>query len=250
MTSSTLLVALGIGLIHTVLGPDHYLPFIVIGRARKWGLGRTLALTLVCGLGHVGSSVLLGLMGAAVGSSLVQLQDLEAHRGELAGWSLLLFGGAYGAWGLWRALRHGTHGHAHLHVNGTVHVHPHHHDRPAPAETGGAHEHGHETPVSPDDQKATWRQLTPWILFLVFVLGPCEPLIPLFFADAVLGDWNRILVNVLGYTAATLAAMLGIVSAFWLGLRQLRLGRLERFSHAIAGGIILLAGVGMVFLGL
>ena len=36
------LTAATIGFVHTVTGPDHYLPFIVIGRARRWSLGRTL----------------------------------------------------------------------------------------------------------------------------------------------------------------------------------------------------------------
>ena len=31
-----------LGLVHTVIGPDHYLPFIVIGRARNWKLRKTL----------------------------------------------------------------------------------------------------------------------------------------------------------------------------------------------------------------
>ena len=31
-----------LGLVHTVIGPDHYLPFIVIGRAREWTLRKTL----------------------------------------------------------------------------------------------------------------------------------------------------------------------------------------------------------------
>jgi nickel/cobalt transporter (NicO) family protein len=34
--------AASLGLVHTVIGPDHYLPFIVIGRARRWTLRKTL----------------------------------------------------------------------------------------------------------------------------------------------------------------------------------------------------------------
>ena len=37
------LTAATIGFVHTITGPDHYLPFIVIGRARRWSLARTLA---------------------------------------------------------------------------------------------------------------------------------------------------------------------------------------------------------------
>ena len=102
---TTFAVAVGIGFLHTLLGPDHYLPFIVIGRARHWRLGRTLALAMACGLGHVGSSVALGLAGAALGAGLFELEALETRRGDLAGWSLLLFGLGYTAWGVWRAMR-------------------------------------------------------------------------------------------------------------------------------------------------
>ena len=64
------LTSLSIGLLHTLVGPDHYLPFIVMGRARKWSLGRTAWITTLCGIGHVGSSVLLGMIGIAAGIGL------------------------------------------------------------------------------------------------------------------------------------------------------------------------------------
>ena len=37
--------AAAIGCAHTLLGPDHYLPFVMMGRARNWTLSRTLSLT-------------------------------------------------------------------------------------------------------------------------------------------------------------------------------------------------------------
>jgi ABC-type nickel/cobalt efflux system permease component RcnA len=249
---TTFAVAVGIGFLHTLLGPDHYLPFIVIGRARHWRLGRTLALAMACGVGHVASSVVLGLAGAVLGAGLFELEALEARRGDIAGWSLLLFGLGYTAWGVWRAMRRGPHRHVHLHENGTVHVHPHAHASAAGHGTVGAHGHVHGTDPAPKTapEPATWKQLTPWVLFLVFVLGPCEPLIPLFFADAVRGDWSHALVVSGGYAVATLAVMAVLVTVSWYGLRRLDLGPLERFSHALAGGVVLLAGFAMVFLGL
>ncbi|GAG00740.1 unnamed protein product, partial [marine sediment metagenome] len=35
------ITAASIGFIHTVFGPDHYLPFVVMSKARKWSLGKT-----------------------------------------------------------------------------------------------------------------------------------------------------------------------------------------------------------------
>jgi len=241
--------ALLVGFMHTLFGPDHYLPFIVIGRARRWGLGLTSLLTFVCGLGHVLSSVLLGLLGAALGAALHQVEGYEGSRGEWAGWALLIFGGGYAAWGIYRALRHGSHSHLHLHPDGDLHRHGHHHHHA----DGHPRVHGHEH-AAPDVESygtpASWKSLTPWLLFLIFVLGPCEPLIPMFFASAVAGQWEDVLLVALGYTAATLVAMHLLVTLFWFGLKRLPLGPLERWSHAMAGLVILLAGVGMVFLGL
>jgi len=51
--------AVSLGFLHTLLGPDHYLPFIVLSEARKWTVKKTMLITFFCGLGHVGSSVIL-----------------------------------------------------------------------------------------------------------------------------------------------------------------------------------------------
>ena len=47
------ITAASIGLFHTLLGPDHYLPFIVMAQARKWSLVKTTCITALCGAGHV-----------------------------------------------------------------------------------------------------------------------------------------------------------------------------------------------------
>ncbi len=66
-----------LGVIHTLLGPDHYLPFIVLSRARKWTRTRTLWITFISGVGHVTGSVILGLIGIAMGISLGRLEAIE-----------------------------------------------------------------------------------------------------------------------------------------------------------------------------
>ena len=56
-----------IGFVHTFFGPDHYLPFIVLAKARQWNIFRTLTITFICGLGHVLSSIILGFIGVVIG---------------------------------------------------------------------------------------------------------------------------------------------------------------------------------------
>src|SRR3989304_8435416 len=90
-----------IGFIHTLFGPDHYLPFIVLSKARKWTLTKTISITLACGIGHVGSSILLGSVGIIFGIGLNKLEFFESMRGGWAAWGLFLFGIIYFLWGLY-----------------------------------------------------------------------------------------------------------------------------------------------------
>lgn len=235
MSHELLLLALtagGIGLLHTVMGPDHYLPFIVLSRARGWSGRKTAAVTLLCGVGHVLSSVLLGLVGIGLGVAVGRLEAIEAWRGDLAAWLLITVGLVYGAWGLHRALRH--RGHRHFHFPGTRRLHElqHHPERAAQLEEEGR--------VS----------LTPWVLFIVFALGPCEPLIPVLMYPAATASWLGVALVVGVFSLATLSAMLGTVWLGSAGLDLVPLGRLERYSHALAGAAIFLSGLGIRLLGL
>ena len=84
-----------IGLVHTIFGPDHYLPFIVLAKSRQWNIFRTLTITFICGLGHVLSSVVLGFIGLVIGVAVFKLETIESFRGEIAGWLLIIFGFTY-----------------------------------------------------------------------------------------------------------------------------------------------------------
>ncbi len=226
-----LTVAASIGFLHTVLGPDHYLPFIVMGRAREWSMGRTLAVTGLCGVGHVAGSILLGAAGAALGLAVGSLEAVEAVRGEMAAWLLIGFGVAYAAWGIRQAVRRRPHVHRHLHLDGEVHEHVHDHR--------DAHAHVHES-----------RNLTPWVLFVIFVLGPCEPLIPLLIYPALEMGAAEVLLVAGVFGVVTILTMLTTVALASWGLRFVHLGGLVRWSHAMAGIMIALSGLAIQFLGL
>ena len=78
-----LITTISIAFIHTLTGPDHYLPFIVIAKAKKWSLTKTAWFTALCGVGHVGSSIILGLIGIALGIALGKLEFVEGIRGSI-----------------------------------------------------------------------------------------------------------------------------------------------------------------------
>ncbi len=225
--------AASIGVAHTLTGPDHYLPFIVLGRARRWPLHRALIITALCGVGHVLGSVALGLVGIGLGIAVGRLEVVEGVRGNLAAWLLISFGLVYMAWGLRRAWRNKVHSHHHHHADGTVHSHDHGH--------GDGHAHVH----APEGGS-----LTPWALFIIFVLGPCEPLIPILMYPAADRNVGGLVLVTLVFSICTIGTMLLMVALADRGVRLLPLLKLERYTHALAGFAICASGLAIRFLGL
>ncbi|MEY2980806.1 MAG: hypothetical protein RL562_1033 [Planctomycetota bacterium] len=229
LTLTLVLGAAGVALLHTAIGPDHYLPFVMLGRARRWSLRRTLLVTGLCGLAHVASSLLLGGLGILAGVALGAIEDVEGGRGEVAAWALFWVGIAYALYGVRQARRQGLTVHRHGRV---VHVH-----------ADGQLPHEHASP-------AQGERTTFWALFLVFVLGPCEPLIPLFALPASEGNWSAALAAGAVFAIVTIATMLAITAVMSAGASAVRLGSLERWSHALAGSVVAGSAGTVLFLGL
>ncbi len=236
MEGATLLLAgtaVTIGFIHTIVGPDHYIPFIVMGEARRWTIRRTMIITFLCGLGHVLSSVIVGFIGIGAGISLSKLEFFESFRGNIAAWLLIAFGLVYMLISFRSLYRKRKHVHAHYHTDGTDHEHEHGHF--------SGHSHIHLK-----DKK----NMTPWILFLIFVLGPCEPLIPIVMYPAAENNFHGVVIVSLLFSLVTIATMMSVVLAFRLGLSHINLRPLERYVNVIAGATILISGLAIQFLGL
>ena len=212
-TSLLLGAAASLAAVHTLLGIDHSLPFVALGRARGWTLSRTLLVTAACGVGHVASSTVIGAAGVGLGVAADALLWLESARGELAAALLIGFGLAYTA----RAVRKGL------------------------RERDGARLHG--GPAGAD-------RVTPWALFLLFVLGPCEPLIPLLVVPAMARDWLAAAAVAAVFGLATIGVMLLAVAAAWRGAALFGAGRVGRRADAAAGLVVAASGAAVLFLGL
>ena len=229
------LTAASLGFVHTILGPDHYIPFIAMARAGKWSTIKTTLITIACGAGHVLSTVLLGAVGIAMGIAVGELEFIQSARGEIAVWLLMGFGFMYLLWGLKKAYRNKPHTHYHAHSDGAVHVHKHVHH--------SDHTHVHE-------KENNGKSLTPWILFTIFIFGPCEVLIPMLMYPAATESTIGMIVIVTVFGITTISTMLAIVLITLYGIKFVRLGKLERYTHALAGAMILLSGAAIAVLGL
>ncbi|MBP8959724.1 MAG: sulfite exporter TauE/SafE family protein [Bacteroidales bacterium] len=225
--------AVSLGFLHTLLGPDHYLPFIVLSQARKWSIKKTMFITFICGLGHVMSSVILGLIGISVGISVNRLVSVESFRGNIAGWLFIAFGLVYMVISVRNLAKKKTHTHKHFHIGSQQHEHEHNHY--------GKHTHIHDEEVI---------SATPWILFLIFVFGPCEPLIPVVMYPAAQNNISGIILVTLLFSVVTIATMMTIVLLFSFGLARINMKPIEKYNNIIAGSIIFLSGVAIQFLGL
>ncbi len=117
--------------------------------------------------------------------------------------------------------------------DGSPHTHIHSHsDEHAHAHAGGK------------------KNITPWVLFTIFVLGPCEPLIPLLMYPAAKHSVYGTILVACVFSAVTISTMLSIVVLSSWGISFARFGKMERYIHAIAGGTICLSGLAIQFLGL
>lgn len=195
------------------LAPDHWMPFVMIGRAQQWSRARLIGVSFLGSLGHIGSSLVLGAAGILLGVALVSLEGFEASRGQGAILLLIGFGVAYAVWGLKHA---------------------------------GEHHHHHQALAIDESRRRT---ITVWSLVAIIVLGPCEPLIPLLFLATKYG-WNGLVLTAGVFSLTTMAMMIGLSYFAYLGLERLRLHAFDRYVHAISGALIAITGVLVLVLGL
>ncbi len=222
------LTAITIAFFHTASGPDHYLPFVVLSRSRGWSPLKTIMLTIVCGMGHVLSSVLLGIIGVFVGWQMSEIEIFQDIRGNMSSWALLILGLVYLIYGIVKASKVRSHKHFDL-VQDDVYV----------------YEHKHNQAYVPNRRV----KVTPLVLFAIFVMGPSEPIIPLLFFSGTHRSLNEIIWLIALFTLTTIITMVGMVLLGNYSYGKIGSNHIDRYSHAIGGFVISLCAFGMLFLG-
>ena len=221
-----LTTAITIAFIHTLIGVDHYVPFIALSSANGWQIKKTLFIVFLCGIGHVMSSVVLGFAGIALSAGLASLVDIESMRGLIATYFLIAFGLVYTIYGIRRAVKNKTHNH--ITPDGHTITHAH-------LKNGETHEHGKQ-----GSKKST---NIFWGLFVLFVLGPCEPLIPIIMYPAATHNLFALVLVTACFAFCTISTMLLMTFLGIKGIRLLKIKSIERYSHVLAGSAILLCGI-------
>jgi hypothetical protein len=225
-----------VGVLHTLV-PDHWAPLVVVGRQQGWSTARTARAAAIAGVGHVTSTLLLGILLWAVGAALAVRYG---HAVSVAAALALIAFGLWIGYSGWRELQDEdghdhSHGHAHLHrhADATEHVHWHEHGNDDwHVDAGGAavlHDHDHAIAGRT-------------ALLLILGSSPMIEGLPLFFAASTYGV-SLLATMALVFAIATVATYVIVSSAAIAGLSRISFGPLERYGEVLSGAFVALVGV-------
>jgi ABC-type nickel/cobalt efflux system permease component RcnA len=218
--------------IHTLI-PDHWLPFVLVGRARGWSARTTAAVAGLSALLHAALSVGLGLAALELSGAAAAAIGETLERGS--GILLVAFGAAYALWA-WRKGGHFHPGGALLHARDER---EHCDGREGPASIDHLHYHADDAWIGADAGKgAVW-------LALIVGLNPCVLILPVVVATAPRGPGALAQVT-LTYAATTIALMVGLSVAGVVGSRRIPVPAIARHMETASGALI--AAVGLVYL--
>ena len=88
-------------------------------------------------------------------------------------------------------------------------------------------------------------------MFAIFLLGPCEILIPLVIYPASNSDWAGVIWVALTFSLASVATMAIAVAALFTGINRIKNipSSITRWGHALTGATIMLCAASMFAFG-
>ncbi len=218
-TPALIVAAAGVGFGHAIL-PDHWVPLAVLGRTRRYPIGRVVRLSGLAGVAHVLVSVLLG--GVIVLVGLQFRSTVERAQNTIVGAVLLATGVGFLALEL-----SGRH-------RGNSHDHTHHHDP--------EHAHRGDTTPSPDRAgRGRLRDLAGIMVPFGAAASPDLTILPVFLAAAAVGAGTAV-GSLLAFALVTIATIVALTLLATFGGYQLRGQWLDRWGNAITAVVLLSIG--------
>ena len=226
-----LLTSVATSFFHTLI-PDHWLPFVLFGRARGWSSMRAATVSGFSALLHVVFSALLAVMALRIGdTAAASIGESLEHAGAVM---LVLFGGLY-AWWAWRKGGHFHPGGSLLHQSG---------ESPGCGGAEGPDNPDHLHYHADDDLirgRSGWGDLA---LAAIVGANPCVLLLPLVLSAAGRGA-SAIWLVLLAYGLPTVLLMVSL-SVLGVSRGLPRVPWLARRMELMSG--LLLVGLGLLFL--
>jgi ABC-type nickel/cobalt efflux system permease component RcnA len=229
-TFALLSTAAATALLHTLI-PDHWLPFVLIGRTRGWSISTVALASGLAAVIHVGLSVLLGVVALWIG---IRAVDAVGHTLEGAGAILLMaFGLGYALWG-WTKGGHFHPGGALLHRGDT--------EGACRGDEGPAHPehlHYHADGGLIGDRVGRWGAVS---LAVIVGINPCVLVLPVMLASVPRGPGTVALVAA-AYALPATALMVGLSVIGVLARWPVRLPGAARYAEMASGLVIALLGL-------
>ena len=215
--------------------PTHWLPFVLVARARGWSRTKTFAVSAFAGLGHVALTSLLGLGIAWLG---FQLDEKMGRTFPFLAGGILIAIGFYYFWRQWWGG-----GICHHHVAGARHLPSEH--------CGHEDDHSHWEDELKDSRLAStdagdWAAISG--LFVMLTLSPCEGFLPVYLSGVQFG-WTGFWVLSAILAVATLGGMLVFTWLTLVGLEKFELRNFERFEAGLLGALFCVLGLLLVLVG-
>jgi ABC-type nickel/cobalt efflux system permease component RcnA len=218
-----------VAFIHAAI-PTHWLPFVLVSRARGWGRGKTIAVAAFAGMGHV---VLTSLLGLGIAWFGFRVDERYSHLFSILAGLVLIGIGLYYCWRQWK----GT-GICHHVVAGS----DHHASEHCGEEKGRSHweaELAGSRLVSGDRAAIGG-------LFLMITLSPCEAFLPVYLSAVQFG-WNGFFVLSAILAVATLAGMTLFTWLTLIGFGRFQVKRFEKWEAGLIGALFCLLGLLLLF---
>ncbi len=216
-----LLGGVALSIVHALI-PNHWVPFVLLGRSQRWPRARLVGITALGGFFHVLSTVLIGVFIGFAGYQLSQNQRLYTH---------LIAPAILGGLGVALLLADWLgRGHRHKHIL------EYEHDHAVPGDNGHPHSH------APARLSARQANISVAGIIAAMFFSPCIELEAYYFVAGA-GGWLAIGALSLVYMVVTVGLMVALVITATERFGD-RLHFLEHHERLVVGLVFLALAAG------
>ena len=209
-----------VGILH-MSAPDHWLTLCVLARNRKWAPKKLFGISFMTAIGHVGLSVIMGLVVVVIGLVFSHLISYYLDTG--IGITMVVGGLVVGILPL---VRKTSHHHDHIHDHEHEHVDGHVHD----------HEH---------DEEKKYDKLTSKIGYFAVLgaaLSPDPSIIPIYLSAISAGFYFALELSIV-FAVASILTLLLLVQLGTMGLVKTLAKIPEKYNDSMVGFVIMSIGI-------
>jgi len=196
--------SISLSLIHALI-PNHWIPFVTIGKSERWTTTETLTTAAIAGIAHILSTVIIGIIVGFIGYKLAgYFEVITTVVGPVI---LIGIGIIYLFVDLYWSRRH---------------------------------DHHHHNLVDQKSGKSKAAIITSLAIAMFF--SPCIELEAYYFQAGTLG-WTGILTVSAVYLLVTVTAILALVWLGLKGINMIKSGFLERHNKTLTGIVLIVLGL-------